>query len=115
VSGLADHDRRRILVTGATTSGAAGCQAFEADEKIDVIVGLGATDPAWRSIDDSSSLRPRLLDAQPHRVAIGATRIVHTGLMVLLAGLVQLASKHQRHRTLNLLIAAGHPLDGKER
>ncbi len=113
MSGLADHDRRRILVTGADTFwGGRVAQAFEADEKIDVIVGLGATDPAValdrtdfvKVSDHAYSTLNRIVSA------IGVDTIVHTGLMVdSTLGSSNRLQDTNVIGTLNLLAAAGAP------
>jgi len=85
VSGSADHPQRRILVTGADTFwGGRVAQAFEADREVEVVVGLGATDPSVqldrtdfvKVSDHAYSTLNRIVSA------IGVDTIVHTGLIV---------------------------------
>jgi UDP-glucose 4-epimerase len=113
VSGSADRSHRRILVTGADTFwGGRVAQAFEADDEVEVLVALGATEPSVpldktdfvKVSDPTYSALNRIVSA------VGVDTIVHTGLMVdSTLGPSNRLQDVNVIGTLNLLAAAGAP------
>src|ERR1019366_1885290 len=113
VSGSADRSHRRILVTGADTFwGGRVAQALEADDEVEVLVALGATEPSVpldktdfvKVSDPTYSTLNRIVSA------VGVDTIVHTGLMVdSTLGPSNRLQDVNVIGTLNLLAAAGAP------